>query len=497
MLFRPPSRSLLVLWCALLCFKTAYAAPAQTAGEAHVTMLSDPHFDPFRDPSKVKRLDQAPVAEWEGILAERASPEDPAAYQKLQATCGEKGLDANNDLLQSAFFAATGASGSSTDTAKPDFVLVAGDLIVHQFDCRYRSLVADSSAGVAQFADKTINYVVTQLHARFPATPVYVALGNNDSGCGDYQLDPDSGILRNTSASIAQGWIGATEAERRNAVADYQRYGAYSLTMPTPMQHSRLIAFDDLFLSVRYKNCGGSAASQNATNLLVWLQQQLADAQAHHEHVWLLAHIPTGINTYATYLHGTDICGGAKPEMFLSSSSLDRLLLQYAGTIRLFVTGHTHLDEVHLEGHEGSSEDGVVMKTIPSISPISNNPPGFLTAAVDSASAVLLNYQLHSAAASTGKAIQWSTAYDFQKAYHEAELTPATISDLLHRFAGTQNGLAIENYQDHVASGLRLLAVKALWPQYVCSMQHSGPTAFRDCACAAQPTVTPQGQRAK
>lgn len=497
--FRLTYRSLRQLCCSLLFVGIAHTAIRAEKGPetpVSVALLSDPHFDPFRDPSKVNRLVIAPVAEWQAILSEPDAPDAPAAYAKLQAACGEKGsLDANHDLLQSAF-AAT-ANGSNP----PAFVLVAGDLLVHQFDCRYRKLIADSNDGVSNFAQKTVSYVALQLHARLPHTPVYIALGNNDSGCGDYNLDPDSAFLHGTADAIGQGWTGATVTDRRKAQADYNRYGSYSLPLPAPMQHTRILVLDDLFLSTRYKSCDGSPAPQNVTALLDWLQHQLADAQAHGEHVWLLAHIPTGINTYATYLHSVDVCSGAAPEMFLSSAALDTLLLQYAGTIRLFVTGHTHLDELHLEGHEGAQENGVVMKTVPSISPVSKNPPSFLTGTVDPRSATLLNYRLHTASASTGNAIQWSVTYDFQKIYNEPALMPDTIDHLLHRFAGTEDDTAIANYQQHMAGGLRLLALQTIWPQYVCSMQHSGPTAFAACACAAQPVnksaETQPGQRAK
>ena len=382
---------------------------------------------------------------------------------------------------------------------------MAGDLIVHQFDCRYRKLIPGSDSGLARFAEKTIAYVALQLHGRFPITPVYITLGNNDSGCGDYQLDANSTFLRNTGEAVAQGWVNILEADRRKALADYRAYGSYSLPLPAPMEHSRILAFDDLFLSTRYNTCDGKPDTRNATGLLTWLKAQLADAKAHHEHVWLLAHIPTGINTYTTFLRSANVCAETRPEtrpetlpdMFLSSPSLDKLLLEYAGTIQLFVTGHTHLDELHLEGHEGTAEDGVVMKTIPSISPISNNPPSFLTGTVDPATATLLDNQLHTASASTGKSIQWSVAYDFGKTYNQPALTPATLSTLLHRFSAAQDDAAVENYQAHMAGGLRLLALKAIWPQYVCGMQHSGPTAFKQCVCGSQPANPPTSQRAK
>lgn len=491
---------LLLVCCLAISFHApvALASPQQqTPASVNVTLLADPHFDPFRDPSKVKRLDTAPVSEWKSILTEPDSPDAPEAYKKLQADCGEKGLDANHDLLQSAFAAAagTGETGTADSAAQPRFVLVAGDLLVHQFDCRYRKLVSNSGEGLAHFAQKTINYLALQLHERLPNTPVYIALGNNDSGCGDYRLDPDSAFLHNTGEALAQGWVGATDSERRQALADYQRLGSYALPLPSPIQHARILVFDDIFLSARYQTCDGSpstskATSANTTAALAWLGQQLASAQAHHEQVWLLTHIPTGVNTYTTYLRGVDVCHGAAPDMFLSSNALSSLLAQYASTIRLVVAGHTHVDEIHLTGTEQLA-GRVAMKTVPSISPVSNNPPSFLTATVDPETATLLDYRLHTASASTGKAIRWSVAYDFHKTYGEPAFTPATVADLLHRFAVQQDAAAIANYQSHMATGLRRLALQAIWPQYVCSLQHADAAAFTTCACQSQPAEPP------
>ena len=44
-----------------------------------------------------------------------------------------------------------------------------------------------------------------ELRASFPGMPVYVALGNNDTGCGDYQLDAGSSFLAQAGKIVAEG----------------------------------------------------------------------------------------------------------------------------------------------------------------------------------------------------------------------------------------------------------------------------------------------------
>src|SRR5580700_2198839 len=56
-------------------------------------MVSDIHFDPFHDPAKAKQLADAPVGEWNAILAGAASTDAAAAFERLQKTCNAKGID--------------------------------------------------------------------------------------------------------------------------------------------------------------------------------------------------------------------------------------------------------------------------------------------------------------------------------------------------------------------------------------------------------------------
>ena len=238
-----------------------------------LVMLSDLHFDPLRDPGKAARLAAAPTGEWAAILNEPATPTQAADFAALQAKCGtKKGEDSDFALLTSALHAASAQAGAAR------FVTVSGDLVVHNFDCRWK-LVTGHDKGYEEFHEKTASFVIRQVEAAFAGVPVYVALGNNDSSCGDYRMDLDDRYLAATSAAAMEGLVGASKAERRAAEADYRRGGYFSVTLPG-LVRTRLLVVDDIYLSRKYKGCGGKEDAAAGTAVLAWLGGQLAQAKA-------------------------------------------------------------------------------------------------------------------------------------------------------------------------------------------------------------------------
>ena len=70
---------------------------------------------------------------------------------------------------------------------------MSGDLIAHAFACKFSTVFPQAKPGdyrafVAE--DYWIMWCRWNYAHSIPGAPVYVALGNNDSDCGDYRLDP-------------------------------------------------------------------------------------------------------------------------------------------------------------------------------------------------------------------------------------------------------------------------------------------------------------------
>jgi len=82
---------------------------------------------------------------------------------------------------------------------------MSGDLISHAFQCKYNALFPHSAPeAYTAFVEKTVDYVIEELDKSFPGVPVFVAMGNNDSDCGDYRLDAHSEFLRVTGKKLPE-----------------------------------------------------------------------------------------------------------------------------------------------------------------------------------------------------------------------------------------------------------------------------------------------------
>ena len=173
-------------------------SPSRTAAAVPALFLSDIHLDPFHDPAKFSALLTAPAAGWAAILYGPTSPTQAADFAHLQETCNAKGIDTTPALLQSSLRAA------HQQQPHPLFVTISGDLMVHQFDCRFHTLNPSATpAEYSAFASKTVAFIALQLRQTFSHTPIYFALGNNDSGCNDYGEDPDSDFLHAAAANFS------------------------------------------------------------------------------------------------------------------------------------------------------------------------------------------------------------------------------------------------------------------------------------------------------
>jgi len=467
--------------------RTVPPAHEQSASGVDATIpalfISDIHFDPFHDPAKVRQLVAAPVSQWTFILSRPPSPNLQQAFTALQQSCYARGVDTPDTLLRSSLRAMR--------ARQPDakFMLVSGDLIAHAFSCRYTTLFPHSTPAEYQsFVEKTITYVVGQLRASFPRIPIYVALGNNDSACSDYHLDAGNKFLADTARIVATG---LPASDRAAEIQDFAQTGNYSLTMASPMQNTRLIVLDDLFLSKNYRSCTGQPDSAPADAEIAWLRSQLAQARQSDQKVWIMGHIPTGIDPYATARRLGAMCGHVNPVMFLSSTKLADLLIEYADIIRLGIFAHTHMDEIRLLQPEHTDPDSaapaVVIKMVPSMSPVDGNDPSFTLAHINPASAMLQDYQVVAASNHTGIATKWSVEYDFAQTFHQQQFSSSTVRALLAEFAADPdaNTAASQQYLRHYFIGDRSTELKPFWPQYVCALANATVEAYAACVCPA------------
>ena len=445
-------------------------------------MLSDIHLDPFHDPARLAELRTAPVAAWAAILNAPASSTQASDFAHLQSTCGARGVDTPAALLESSLAAA------HAQQPHPLFVTVSGDLMAHLFDCRFHTLAPNTTAAdLSSFAAKTVAFVALRLHQTFPHSPVYFALGNNDSSCHDYSEDPHSAYLLADAASFAADAL--THANRAAILHQFPQLGDYAITLPAPIAHTRLIVLQDIFESKRYASCSGATSNDAATAQISWLRAQLSAARAAHRHVWLMAHIPPGIDAYYTFSKARNICGGQSPEMFLRSEALANTLADFPDVIRLVLLGHTHMDEFRIYKTATGAIPG---KLVPSITPINGNNPAFTLAEVDPSTATLKDYAVYSASNQTGISTQWSEEYRYSTTYHQPDFSGASLALLTSSFLADQSGKSAVSraYQRFfyvgnpgLSSSLKSAAMRLVWPAYACSLTSDRAASFRSCVC--------------
>ena len=465
--------------------KGADVRSAHGSPEIAALMVSDIHLDPFYDPAKVTALVAAPVSEWETILGGPASPHQAQDYAALQRACGAKGADTSNALFQSSLGA------MKVRAAHARFVTYSGDVIAHGFSCRFAAVVpGKSQSEYAAFVEKTIAYVMGEIRKAVPEAPVYAALGNNDSGCGDYRMDTNSDFLAAASGIMLGGLPPSEEKDR--ALADFAAGGYYSVTMAAPMQRTRLIVLNDLFMSKNYMTCGGKADPQAAADEIDWLQKELAEARRQKQKVWVMGHIPPGMDIYSMARKMTNVCDGGQEDMFLKSGKTGDVLLANADEIRLAIFAHTHMDEMRLLRPENSTnretpKEMIALKMVPSITPVHGNAPAFMVGVVAPATATLVDFTVFDASNMTGIDATWSKEYTYSQAYHETAFAPLQLEHLVGEFKDDPGAKrsASQAFIRYFYAGDNSGLIKPLWPEYVCSVDHVTGEGFRDCVCAA------------
>ena len=464
----------------------AAQAVAQPATVAAV-MLSDLHFDPFHDPAKTKLLVAAPIGEWDGILGSAESPGAEADFAAVQSACKAKeASDPPYALLESALKAAR------KQAPEVRFVTVSGDLLVHEFDCRYRAALkmekahGDDQSASAAFAAKTTVYVMKEVERMFAGIPVYIALGNNDSRCNHNRLDVGDAYLRATGQAAMDGLVGVSAEERSRARETYDSAGYYAVTMAAPMERTRLLVIDDVYMMSKFANCEGDESDhKGADEQIAWLNKELDGARERGERVWVMGHVPPAVAPRSALTMKGAMCAIGGVETQLASDALADALTAHADVVQLAIFGHTHVGGVHVLGSKGAQ---VPVLVVSSVTAVTGNTPTFTVGRVAPAAATLMDYAVYAASNRTGVGTKWAWEYDFGKAYHEPSFTPESLDELIGRFHADSAGVSAESvaYQQNTLAGLPVTTVGPLWPGYACSLDHWTAAGFKWCVCGGK-----------
>ena len=438
---------------ALLCGPAGGQTAPSVAGK--VLVMSDLHFDPMADPRLVDRLVAAEPEQWATVL-ESSDDKSLSRY----------GRDANWMLVRSAF------RYMKQTIPDPALILISGDFLAHGLRREFDAAAGDHSrAAHRAFVGKTMQFLALQLKQTFPATPIVPALGNNDDECGDYQLQPDGPFLADTlpilHALVGGGGPGMDDSWRHHGNSSVKVAGI------------RVLSTNTDFLSIHYRNaCGSPADPDPGQATLGWLEAELAAASQAQERVWLLYHIPPGIDGYATLRQG--MCPGYLIPMWKQAFA-DRfytLLRRYSETIAASFVGHTHMDDFRLIG-DGDAHYAFALIT-PAVSPIFGQNPAFRAASYDARGGILdeTTYyltNLAAAAADGNVPPEWQPEYTFSGEWNLPRVDLASLERLYSRI------------QDEPAVGARWHSIFTVSSRFYWSQLSGGPSdaqAVRAFRCA-------------
>ena len=456
-----------VLLCGVIAVATACrptAPPSLPGGPsspaAHqVLVFSDLHFNPFSDPALVAALQRADVSRWRAIFR--------GSTQKAYSAYGS---DTNYPLLESALAAMQRAA------PRPELVLVAGDFMGHGFQSDFKRTAPDTSGpALAAFTARTNQFLAREIAAAFPGAQILPALGNNDSGCGDYMSEPASPFLR----SFAEAWepLVNRRGSAPDFVATFSAAGHY--TAVAPALRARVVSLNDVYWSPRYSNSCGSPGADPGRDAVAWLTGALGDSRARGERVWLLSHVPVGVDVFAS-LHAGPVVTMFQPAY---ATALISALQTFGATVQSSIHGHTHMTEFRVIA-DAAASPLVGSQGIPAVSPIFGNNPAFFVLALDPASRAIADYSVYTltnlpTAGATVPGV-WSREYGLRETYGVDGLSAKTLADVQRSLDA--DAMARASFIRFYDSGSgRAGPSAANWRAYWCGIGSLDPAAFTRC----------------
>ncbi len=436
--------------------------------------ISDIHFNPMADSLLVSNLEKAPPAQWETIL-NRTSPNTFSQYKS----------DTNWWLLKSAL------EQFPRTIRHPAFVMVTGDLLAHEFPATFQNATHDSDPQrYRSFVLKTVEFLALELQRKFPGTKIFITPGNNDNDCGDYTIEASGDFLNNTE-QVARELAGGDD----EFATSWKALGSFNVPHPT-IAGVRVISLNSIFWSQNYQALSSAQGckpvpSTAAADLMAWLDHELAAAAQAHQNVWLLFHIPPGIDGYASAMKrkgpasggttdGNATCSQSIVPMWKVewTAQFDALLAKYHSTVVAAFAAHTHSDDFRITGDEFVLMD-------PAISPVYSQNPGFRVVrykgdgtVTDQSTYYLTN--LPSASAKTKG--QWKQEYQFTKQWKTRQLDAASLSRVYDEVVADEQ-IRANWLKLYAVSGPALEGEKPIVRALYCAVEGLSVETYKQCWC--------------
>lgn len=343
-------------WLLFFLFFLLQTSYATNPNSLRILSLSDIHFNPFTSCSTTKNscsliddLQKNNIQNWSILL------------QKSDTKFQYRGRDTGYPLLMSSLTEAKKAAKNH----QVQIVIVLGDNLAHEYTRLFKRYSHDkSSSAYHHFVNQTIEFLFYQLSLTFPSTPIYIAVGNNDTYQNNYTSQPKGQFLKETANDAARLM---PANQRNNFIQQFQNAGYYSVLLN---QNIRLLMLNSVLFSYKAKGDGVSAA---AIDQLIWLKKQLHLAKLQNEKVIIAMHIPPVYDFYLTSrVRVMTLFQFWHKEYIIQ---YDQLLQEFSHQIIGVIAGHQHTDQLKYTNFYDGYE--IPMLSTSSISPIFGNDPQF------------------------------------------------------------------------------------------------------------------------
>ncbi len=430
-----------------------------------IVLMSDFHLSPFLNRATTEALATNDVSLWDGYFAATTN-----GYFTPDATR----LNTDSPLLLNSAIANAHAA-----CPNPDAILVPGDFPDYLFIDSYNYITEtnDAPKGKVLFV-KTTQYALMKIRQTFPNAPVYFALGNNDTYSNDYDIAPEGDeYYTNTAPVFYQGPF-TNLLSYTDFAATYTNTGNYT----APFGRGDIISLESLYFSSSYPN--GPAPGSNQ---LVYLETELLKSAASNRHVWLLFHIPPGIDANATWSHwqtgdtayvSTDWAPG-----FIAPFC--EIVSRYTNTISGIFCGHYHDRGWHLLSDPVNSNVIATVQIANGLLFNHGNNPGFSVLTYDRQTLALINESTYSLDYATWYGsldtnASWSLRYSMNQGNQIADLSAASLLPIWSGMrSSTSDGF---NYFNSEYTGGRtpLTCTASNWPVYYNAIRWTLPQQFLD-----------------
>jgi hypothetical protein len=236
---------------------------------------------------------------------------------------------------------------------------------------------------------------------------------------------------------------------------------------------------------------------------MAWLKERLSQAKQKHQKVWLMFHIPPGMDGFSTTVQYQalqkkksdqppgQICAQAVVPLWTPKliDEFDQLLTDYGDIVVASFAGHTHTDDFRVIKSGPNSSNFVLIS--PAVSPVYSQNPGFRVVSFNNDGALVddsVYYLTNLLFASSTTQGEWAREYTFSQVWKMQALSASTLSaaydEVTHDTTARADWLRFYN----VSSSATHLPTDST-PLLYCAIEAQSVESYANCFCPAPPAA--------